>query len=463
MSLPILAIVGHPNRGKSSLVATLVEDERVAISPVSGTTEVAEPFSLTIDGTPYLTLTDTPGFQRARRLLSLLGGESLALDKRPQAINSFLNDAELTAQFPDEAALLRPIMQGAGILYVVDGGRPYEAVYEAEMEILRWTSAPRMAVINPIGSSVHVEQWQQVLNQQFQVVRVFDPLQSSFTTRLQLFNAFSVLAPQWQSQLGNLQVLLSQARVSRQKESAALIARLLSESLSYRISVIGHGEAARALTQKRLLAELTQREKQCWQAIAVAYRFENLALETEGLTLPSEALFSQQSWQDWGLSKKQMLLAAGASGALAGGAIDIAVGGTSMLLGTITGAGIGSAGAFWADKKLAKLGWAKQLLQQKNSWQCGPVQHENFGFVLLARALSVWLQVEQRTHAQRNAIELPDIQSQLWQRLSLKEQGRLLRQFKKMQQDSLSPNAQAQLAEDITKLFVQFTEQAQHD
>ena len=56
------------------------------------------------------------------------------------------------SSFPDECELLRPIVEGAGILYVVDGSVPYGPEYEAEMEILRWTGRPSMAVINPIAS-----------------------------------------------------------------------------------------------------------------------------------------------------------------------------------------------------------------------------------------------------------------------------------------------------------------------
>ncbi|WP_158583883.1 GTPase/DUF3482 domain-containing protein [Salinibius halmophilus] len=453
MNLPKLAIVGHPNRGKSSLVATLTEDERIAISPVSGTTEVAEPFNLSVADTPYLTLVDTPGFQRARRLLEMLGGDELPLDQRPNAIQSFLADINLCQQFPDEAALLAPIVDGAGILYVVDGGRPYEEVYAPEMELLRWTSAPRMAVINPIGSDRHVAQWQQVLNQQFQVVRVFNPLASGFNTRMQLFNAFSILAPQWQHQLQDLQAVLAAARQSRALEAAGWIARLLNQSLSFKVSVIGQGDLARTAAEKRLLSQLAQQEQACWHNIASAYRFSELDLSIDQLSLPEDDLFNQQAWQLWGLSRKQLWLAAGASGALAGGALDLAVGGTSLLMGTVTGAGVASAGAFWADRKLAKLGWAKQLLGSKESWQCGPVKHANFGFVLLARALVVWLAVDQRTHAQRDRIVLQDMQSQLWQKLSLKEQGQWLRLFAKMQQAPLADKQQAELAEQILALF----------
>ena len=42
-------------------------------------------------------------------------------------------------KFSAEVELLRPIVNGAGIIYVVDGAVAYGPDYEAEMEILRWT------------------------------------------------------------------------------------------------------------------------------------------------------------------------------------------------------------------------------------------------------------------------------------------------------------------------------------
>ena len=50
-------------------------------------------------------------------------------------------------------------MAGAGIIYVVDGSCPYGADYEAEMEILRWSGRPSLAVINPAEGEEFVEEW----------------------------------------------------------------------------------------------------------------------------------------------------------------------------------------------------------------------------------------------------------------------------------------------------------------
>jgi small GTP-binding protein len=72
MTPPRFAIVGHPNKGKSSIVATLAEDDSVAIAPDPGTTTQARTYPMRRDGQTLYELSDTPGFQRARDVLAWL-------------------------------------------------------------------------------------------------------------------------------------------------------------------------------------------------------------------------------------------------------------------------------------------------------------------------------------------------------------------------------------------------------
>src|SRR5690606_17221497 len=72
MLVPHLCVVGHPNKGKSSIVSTLTENDSVRIGTESGTTTNADSFEFMLDQRVLLRLTDTPGFQRARQVLSWL-------------------------------------------------------------------------------------------------------------------------------------------------------------------------------------------------------------------------------------------------------------------------------------------------------------------------------------------------------------------------------------------------------
>ena len=126
--IPTFAVVGHPNKGKSSIVATLAEDERVAISDVPGTTRQARFSTFALDGEPQYVLADTPGFQRARGVLDWLESRAGSASDRPRLVKEFVDAHREDARFRDECELLTPIIEGAGILYVVDGAIIPEAI-----------------------------------------------------------------------------------------------------------------------------------------------------------------------------------------------------------------------------------------------------------------------------------------------------------------------------------------------
>ena len=75
---------------------------------------------------------------------------------RKKVLQDFVANTDNAIRFPDEFQLLMPIVNGAAIIYMVDGSTPYSVDYEPEMEILQWTGQPRMAVINPISGTEYV-------------------------------------------------------------------------------------------------------------------------------------------------------------------------------------------------------------------------------------------------------------------------------------------------------------------
>ena len=68
--VPTFVVVGHVNKGKSSVVATLTEDPTVPIDWTPGTTATTGAYTLMVEGKPVLRLLDTPGFQDAPAALA---------------------------------------------------------------------------------------------------------------------------------------------------------------------------------------------------------------------------------------------------------------------------------------------------------------------------------------------------------------------------------------------------------
>ena len=407
--IPTFAVVGHPNKGKSSIVATLAEDERLAIGPAPGTTRRAASHTFSIGDQPQYVLIDTPGFQRAGAVLGWLTDRSTTASARPALVAEFVAEHIDDARFRDECELLQPVIDGAGILYVVDGSKPYGAEYELEMQILQWTGRPRMALINLIGDEDYQAEWREALGQYFSLVRVFDAVGADFDTRIGLLKVFGELDPDWRAPLDRAVEALNKERARRRLRSAADIAACLIDSLSMSERAPLNDEEPVAPVQEQLIGtlqgRLRKRENRCRETVQGLYRHLALKRDEAGQTLIDEDLFTDSGWELFGLSRQRLMISGALSGAVAGGGIDALLGGASLALGAGIGAVVGTVGAWLGGGELAKVKVLGQALGGRVV-QVGPVKAPNFPWVLLGRA---WLHhqlVAERNHAHRDSITL---------------------------------------------------------
>jgi len=407
---PSFAVVGHPNKGKSSIVSTLARNDGVAVSMQSGTTVVAETFNIEIGRARYQ-LIDTPGFQRPRKVLAWLKETTPTADKRHQRINEFLNDEQCQQLYKDEIELLRPIMAGAAILYVVDGSRPYSPEYEAEMEILRWTGQPTMALINPIENNDYVENWQSALGQYFSVVRVFNAVNADIEQHIELLQAFAAVHQPWQQKISDIIDAFKQESTHQQYQSCFIASQLLIDMTSYQVTqkTLSKSQAStlQLTLEKKFYAWMRQREQSAFDELQLVYRHAQLQRNSQQLTIPDD-LFDTQKWYGWGLSKKQLTSVAGISGAAAGGVLDLAVAGHSFMLGAISGGVMGSSAAWFGADKLAQ-SKVKGLPLGGYEAKLGPIGSKNFPYVLLARLLFIFQLLKNRNHAKRDQVTLGEI------------------------------------------------------
>ncbi len=96
---PKFAVVGHPNKGKSSIVSTLSQDATVTISSIPGTTTQQRAFPLKVDGKVLYELYDTPGFQRARAILAWLKKEVTPQIREQIELKSLFMNTEIVKNF----------------------------------------------------------------------------------------------------------------------------------------------------------------------------------------------------------------------------------------------------------------------------------------------------------------------------------------------------------------------------
>lgn len=458
---PTFAIVGHPNKGKSSIVATLSEDDSVAISPDPGTTRVSRSFRMRIDDQVLYELFDTPGFQRPRAVLEWLRAHERGADTRADVVREFIVAHADEERYRNEVELLKPILAGAGVLYVVDGAHPYGAEYEPEMEVLRWTGQPRMALINMIGAGDHVEEWRRALNQYFSIVRVFDAQRADFSKRLELLRAFRELGEgddRFGAALDRAVDALQADRRARRRRAAEEITDLMIDVLSWRETAPApeHSDQSQLIKvlSERLMMRIRKREQAARRLVRDLYHHGAVETQEQAVTVLSEDLFSERSFVVFGLSTKQLAMTGAATGALAGGAIDVAAGGASLLLGAGIGALIGGFGAVFGANRLAKvqvLGAPMGGMQL----QVGPITTPNFPWVMLGRALLHHRLIAERNHARREALVVDAMtDAHVAEAIAPDVRNRMARAFKRIRDEGgLSALDREHLREDIEASF----------
>ena len=440
MTKPVFAIVGHPNKGKSSIVSTLSEDESVAISPVPGTTIHNRHYPMTVDGDILYELIDTPGFQRARAAFEWMNEHAESAVDRPDTVRRFVQEHRDDSRFAAECDLLTPILDGAGILYVVDGSRPFGEEYEAEMNILRWTGQPSMALINMIGESDHSQGWKNALGQYFRVVRVFDVMEADFNRRLQLLSAFGELKEEWRESLQQAIQVLRDEHTRRQGLAVRVIAEMLVEMISLvkreSLTVDDVTDDVRETLTASYKKDLIAMEQACRNEVERIYHYKHLERQEPLVKLLDSDMFSQQTWVLFGLTRKQLITTGALGGAAAGGVIDLAAHGTSLLLGSGIGALAGGVSAWLTSDRIANIKVLGHALGGKEI-TIGPMPNINFPYVVLGRALLHHRLVEERTHAHRGPLAI-EKQSSTWQLADRTTRGQFEKIFSKLRKQNSS-------------------------
>lgn len=456
MSAPVFAVVGHPNKGKSSIVATLAADDSVRIGPEPGTTTRCRRYPMRVDGEELYALVDTPGFQRARRAWEWMQRQPAPAHRRAAVVQEFVATHRQSDAFPDECELLSPIIEGAAILYVVDGSVPYGEEYEPEMEILRWTGQASMALINPIGPADHLEAWQAALGQYFRIVRVFNAVMADFRKRTEILRAFGQLREDWRGVLDRTVAILETDRARTRRLAAQTVAEGLAQMLRHRVErKLPPGEDPKPLRtriEEQYREELRSIEQRARFKVEELYHHLRLQRRETELPLVDEDLFAERTWMAFGLGRKHLLATGAASGAATGAWVDAHLGGASMLAGTLLGAGLGAAVGWWSADRLVRVRIFDLPVGGKAAC-AGPTRNRNFPHVVFNRARHHHLLVARRSHAVQGELAVSDDPDHLLPPLPAKDLKALERLFARLRRDGHSAPDARSLVELITDIF----------
>ncbi len=239
MNSPVFVVTGAPNKGKTTFVKAMTNDASVVVSPYARNTETAVSYPFKIDGETLFTLWDTPGFENAAGMHEIVTGWGIRDSDHPmEVLRQFLESYAGHEDFTSEVEIFKPIADYACIVYVADCSRKFsESEYLREIQLIRSTRLPRIAILNPIDGDRYLESWRTGLTDYFNNIKVFNPHQTTFDEKLRILGAFSHLDDEWEQPLNRVIETLKVQRDKVLEESARVIRRTVIQIFDKEFSV----------------------------------------------------------------------------------------------------------------------------------------------------------------------------------------------------------------------------------
>ena len=343
-----IAVVGHTNAGKTSLLRTLTRRADFGeVSDRPGTTRHVERIELMVRDRAAVRFFDTPGLEDAVSLREHIERDTAAATP-PERIRRFLQGPEAHGVFEQEAKVLRALLDVDAAFLVIDAREPVLPKYRDEIELLRSCARPVLPVLNFVRDPASREAaWKELLAAygMHAVVR-FDAAAPFVGAERDLYQDLVTLLRDRRLQLEAVVESLAREAAERRTAAAARIAELLVDAAAMRRNVAAadfQDEARRAPLVAELQRAVFDKAQRCASDLLTLYRFRDGDATEAPLPLLegrwSMDFFSPEAMKDAGLR-----LGKGAAvGAAVGVVADLAAGGLSLGAGAALGGAIGGA------------------------------------------------------------------------------------------------------------------------
>ena len=338
-----MAVVGHTNTGKTSMVRTLLRKSAFGeVKDQAGTTKEVSGADLMINGQSAISIFDSPGLENAPGVFDWL--DQHAVNYRHQSVawlGALLQDAQACQKFKQECQVLELVKASDIAFYVCDAREPLLEKYQDELSLLACCGTPIIVVLNHVTSEhAHPEIWRQGLAALGQHhVLAFDAVVRDPVTEQRLFEKARSLLDEHISTIDAWLTVRHQEETSRLATALSAIADLLLDVANRRWRA-PKTDASQVIIDQ-LQNEVRAREQACVDLLLDLYQFEHKDYDPQPLTLKAgrwqDDLFDPQTMKAYGIDTSRYM----GAGAGIGAVFDVATGGLSLGTGTLTGAALG--------------------------------------------------------------------------------------------------------------------------
>lgn len=388
-----LAVVGHTNTGKTSLMRTLLRDSRFGeVQNAAATTRHVAQAALGDGVETWLYLHDTPGLEDAGGVLDWLEENTSPQHEGIERLQQFLDSPAAQNEWAQEAKVLRQVLASDAALYVVDAREDVLPKYKDELTVLSWCAKPVMPVFNFIHGQ-NMDEWQTLLaRRSLHVSSRFDTVAFDFSGEMVLWQQLATLLGQPPA-LSALTAFRQQEWQQLERQAYVLVAQFLLDAAAC-VRQFEDKSRTQAVLEE-MQAAVAAHESSLHQQLFALYRFYYSDADIQGqqvLRAFRQNPFDAELLKDYGIRTGK----AAATGALLGLGVDALTLGTSLGLGATIGGVLGGLAGNW------------QVLYDKIQG-IETLMIDNATLTLLAaRSLHLLQTLKSRGHAATNSVVLQD-------------------------------------------------------
>ncbi len=343
-----LAVVGHTNTGKTSLLRTLLRDVYFGeVKNEAATTRHVEQAKL-IDsqtGEVLVVLYDTQGLEDASGLMDWLEDNTASRRDGIERLQQFLvadiargSESESNVSndydYSQEAKVIRQLLASDMAIYVVDAREPVLGKYKDELAILSWAAIPVMPVFNFTDSQdANIDEWQTMLaRRNLHISTRFDSVAFEFEDEMRLWQNLATMLTH-SEMLEQLMLRRTENWAQLYDEANIIIADFLLNVAAFVREITEDDDPMPVLEQMQEAVRQSERAMQ--HNLLNLYKFYDNAVAATPLELQAyqQDPFDPELLKSYGIRTTS----GAAAGALLGLGIDAAALGTTLGLGAAIG------------------------------------------------------------------------------------------------------------------------------
>jgi hypothetical protein len=266
-----------------------------------------------------------------------------------------------------------------------------------------------MAIINSKSlERDYTDQWKQEFRKYFNVIRVFNSNHADFYERIRMLESLKAIDQDWELSLEQVIRAFKDDWDKRNRMACAYITHGIEKAVGFSLSRKITPDTDQVTLKEDLTRdyqqEIRKMEKKMFSHIRSLFHHNLYDYPLPEYSVLRHDLFSEQTWEMLGLTRKQLATAGAVVGGTMGAVLDTAAAGLTFGVFTAIGSAIGAGSALVGIRKLTRKN--NQRLGG-DRLQVGPNENIQFMYVLMDRALLYHAHITRRSHGRRDMSE-PD-------------------------------------------------------